>query len=186
MGLTFVTTNMGKANEVRSLLRALGIEIDVRAVKLTEIQSDSLEEISMRSCEEAYGVLGEPVFVEDAGLFIERLNGFPGPYSSYVYRTIGNAGILKLMAGEENRVAYFKSCIAYKLSGKPVKMFSGVCVGRISHEPRGSGGFGFDPIFMPEEGDGRTFAEMEIEEKNAISHRGKAVRAFAEWLKLTR
>jgi len=184
--LTFVTTNAGKAAEVRSLLMALGIEIGVRAIRLTEIQSDSLEEISARCCEEAYEILREPVFVEDSGLFIERLNGFPGPYSSYVQRTIGNAGILKLMAGEENRRAYFRSCIACKLSDGPVKLFSGVCVGRISHEPRGSGGFGFDPLFIPDEGDGRTFAEMDVKEKSAISHRGKAVRLFAEWLKLAR
>ncbi|MEM1891697.1 MAG: non-canonical purine NTP pyrophosphatase, partial [Nitrososphaerota archaeon] len=63
MRLTFVTTNTGKANEVKSLLKPLGIEIDVRAIKLTEIQSDSLEEIAMRSCEEAHEILKEPVFV---------------------------------------------------------------------------------------------------------------------------
>jgi len=184
--LTFVTTNTGKANEVKSLIKPLGIEIDVRAIKLTEIQSDSLEEIAMRSCEEAHEILKEPVFVEDAGLFIERLNGFPGPYSSYVYRTIGVAGILKLMEYEENRAAHFKSCIACKLSREPPVLFSGVCVGRISHEPRGLSGFGFDPIFIPEEGDGRTFAEMSVEEKNAVSHRGKSVRLLAEWLRLMR
>lgn len=186
MRLTFVTTNVGKANEIRSLLKTFGIEIDVCTIKLTEIQSDSLEEIATRSCEEAYEILRKPVFVEDAGLFIERLNGFPGPYTSYVYRTIGIAGVLRLMEGEENRAAHFKSCIACKISGDLINLFSGICVGRISNEPRGSSGFGFDPIFVPEEGDGRTFAEMSVEEKNAISHRGKAVRLLTEWLKLMR
>lgn len=186
MRLTFVTTNTGKANEVRSLLKTFGIEIDVCTIKLTEIQSDSLEEIATKSCEEAHEILKGPVFVEDAGLFIECLNGFPGPYSSYVYRTIGIAGVLKLMRGEENRLARFKSCIACKLPGTPIKLFSGVCIGKISHEPRGSSGFGFDPIFVPEEGNGKTFAEMSVEEKNAVSHRGKSVRLLAEWLMLMR
>ncbi len=181
-----MTTNRGKANEVRNLLKTFGIEIDVCAIKLTEIQSDNLEEIAMRSCEEAYGVLKKPVFVEDAGLFIECLNGFPGPYSSYVYRTIGVTGILKLMEEKENRAAFFKSCIACKISGEPPSLFSGVCIGKISHEPKGSSGFGFDPIFVPEEGYGKTFAEMTTEEKNAVSHRGKSLRLLVEWLRFMR
>lgn len=181
--LAFATSNIHKARELESILRDFKVDIEVVQVKLREIQSDHLEDIATHCCEEAYRILGRPVFVEDSGLFINSLNGFPGPYSSYVYRTIGIPGILKLMEGSTDRDARFESCIACKIKDDVLKIFKGVCKGRISYEPRGSMGFGFDPIFIPYEGDGRTFGEMTIEEKNKLSHRGIAGRAFATWLK---
>ena len=151
--------------------------------KRLEIQSDSLEEIARRSVVEAWKEVGKPVVVEDAGLFIEALNGFPGPYSSYVYKTIGLNGILKLMEGVYMRRAKFLSAVAYMDADltEPV-CFVGEAGGRISHRIRGSKGFGFDPIFIPDEGDGRTFGEMETWEKNRLSHRSRAFRKLGEWL----
>lgn len=183
MRLAFVTSNIHKARELASILKSDGIEVEIVQMRLKESQADSLDEISATCCEEAYRILRGPVFVEDSGLFIKSLNGFPGPYSSYVYRTIGIAGIVKLMDGVSDRDAAFESCIACKLGDEPPRIFKGVCKGRISHRPKGSMGFGFDPIFIPEEGDGRTFGEMETEEKNRVSHRGIAGRMLAAWLR---
>ena len=155
----------------------------IEPMETPEIQSEDLREVAERSVLYAYDVLREPVMVEDAGLFIEALNGFPGPFSSYVYKTIGVEGILKLMRGVEDRRAKFVSVIAfYSPITEPVKFFTGEVEGRISEEARGSKGFGFDPIFIPAEGDGRTFGEMDVEEKNKLSHRARAARKFAEWI----
>jgi len=119
--------------------------------------------------------------VEDAGLFVEALKGFPGPYSAYVYRTLGTRGILKLMENVEDRAASFRSVVVFSSPEHQPVCFSGEVKGRISMEERGDSGFGFDPIFEPEAGDGRTFAEMTTEEKNRYSHRAEALRRFAKW-----
>jgi XTP/dITP diphosphohydrolase len=119
--------------------------------------------------------------LEDSGLFIEALNGFPGVYSAYVFQTIGQMGILRLMEGKRDRDARFESRIALSLPDGNVELVSGTCTGTIPQTMRGSEGFGFDPVFIPE-GDYRTFAEMSIEEKEVHSHRGKALAALRELL----
>ncbi|MCQ5375520.1 MAG: non-canonical purine NTP pyrophosphatase, partial [Methanomassiliicoccales archaeon] len=111
----------------------------------------------------------------------KHLKGFPGVYSSYVFKTLGCTGILKLMRDVEDREAYFQCCIGCIIDNKEI-MVSEKVYGRISTEERGEGGFGFDPIFIPE-GEIRTFAEMSIEEKNRISHRGKAISTLVNELK---
>lgn len=146
-----------------------------------EIQSDTVEEVARRGAKEACNMTGAPCFVEDSGLFIQALRGFPGPYSNFVFRTIGNQGILKLMAGETMRRARFMSAVGYCEPGGGPLAFTGSVEGRIAEEIRGSHGFGYDPIFIPEEGDGRTFGEMAMEEKNLLSHRGRAIKRFLSW-----
>jgi XTP/dITP diphosphohydrolase len=182
MRFTLATTNKSKIKEFEAIFKQSNLKYRVELLKTKEIQSTDLKEIARESVIYAYNILREPVLVEDAGLFIRSLNGFPGPYSSYVYRTIGVDGILKLMSNITNRSAIFHSVIAFYSPYTGVKLFSGEAGGEISYEPRGTSGFGFDPIFIPEEGDGRTFAEMEVHEKNNISHRGKAARKFIEWI----
>jgi len=150
-------------------------------IEALEIQSDNLEIIAKASATDAEKKCGLPVFVEDAGLFIEALNGFPGPFSSYVYRTIGTKGILKLMENVDKRDAYFQSVVAFSSLGETQKCFQGRVKGKISMEERGGSGFGFDPIFEPSGSHKRTFAEMPTIEKNEYSHRAKALRKFAEW-----
>lgn len=184
-GIRFVvvTSNPGKAREFEDLFSRYGLSFRVEPIKTPEIQAADLRLIAEESALYAYDVLREPVMVEDAGLFIDFLNGFPGPFSSYAYKTIGIRGILKLMEGVENRSARFMSVIAFytPMIGS-AKIFAGEVEGYISTKPRGSGGFGFDPIFVPVEGDGRTFAELSVEEKNKFSHRARAARKFAEWI----
>jgi XTP/dITP diphosphohydrolase len=180
--ILFVTSNLNKVKEIEAVLSKYNIQVETSSIKKREIQSEQLEEIAKESALSAYQVLRRPLLVEDSGLFIKALNGFPGPYSSYTYRKIGVAGILKLMAGEKNRQAEFASQIAYIDERGMIKLCRGVCEGDIAEEARGSGGFGFDPIFIPK-GQTKTFAEMSVEEKNLFSHRAKAAHLLAEILR---
>ncbi len=122
---------------------------------------------------------GEGIFIEDSGLFVEALKGFPGVYSAYVFKTIGYSGILKLLAGVENRRAYFESVVGLKLKGE-VRIFRGRVDGVIAEKARGKGGFGYDPIFIPE-GSEKTFAEAP-EIKNRVSHRKRALEEMRKFL----
>jgi XTP/dITP diphosphohydrolase len=182
----FATGNVHKFDEARSILAKQGIAVGMLRIKGAEMQSDSLREIAQASAREAFKRCGLPVIVEDAGLFIDALNGFPGAYAAQAYKTIGNKGVLKLMENVENRKAVFQSAIAY-YDGEaeaPV-VFEGEAEGEVTaKERRGSGksGFGFDPVFKPS-GSTKTFAQMSLEEKNGFSHRANAIRKFAEWYK---
>jgi XTP/dITP diphosphohydrolase len=182
----FATGNFHKFDEARNLLAKLGIAVGMLKVKGVELQSDSLVEIAQASAQEAFNRCHLPLIVEDAGLFIEALNGFPGPYAAYVYKTVGNKGVLELMEGLETRNAVFRSAIAYCDSDTEAPVvFEGKAQGEIIvNECSGSGksGFGFDPIFRPS-GNMKTFAQMTLEEKNSLSHRANAISKFAEWYK---
>jgi len=217
MTIRFVTTNPGKVHEAREYLAEPVEQLDFDT---PEIQSADLGAIAAHKARAAYEYADEPVFVDDAGLFIEAFDGFPGPYSSYVHDTVGVERVWRLASDEDERAASFRGVVAYcdgrefeatpepvdrddrrgqDLSAAerdaattdeqvreadgddgdlPVKLFYGVVPGEIV-EPRGDGGFGYDPIF---EYDGRTFAEMDAEEKNAVSHRGRALAKFGDWL----
>jgi XTP/dITP diphosphohydrolase len=180
----FATGNIHKFDEARSILTGLDIAVGMLKMKDVEIQSDNLVEIAKLSAQDAFKRCHLPLIVEDAGLFIDALRGFPGSYAAYAYQTIGNKGLLKLMENVEDRKAFFRSAIAYcdSEAGKSM-VFEDEAEGEITvDERRGSGksGFGFDPIFRPC-GSEKTFAEMTLEEKNGFSHRAKAVRKFADW-----
>lgn len=182
----FATNNVHKFSEACRVLAEYRIAVGMLRAKGLEIQSESLEEIARTSVVHAFGECHLPVIVEDAGLFVEALKGFPGPYAAYVYRTIGNKGLLRVMKDIENRRARFESAVAYysRRLRSPI-CFEGAIVGEITREEgKGSNesGFGFDPIFKPA-GGRKTFAEMTIAEKNEYSHRAKALRKFAEWYK---
>lgn len=181
MRIYLATSNSHKLAEARYVLSKYSIEVEQKYVKKLEVQADDVEKIAAEAAERLCEQGEDLTVVEDAGLYIKALNGFPGPYSEYVYRTLGIPGVLKLMAGVGDRSAYFKSAVAI-CAGGSVEVFVGVVEGFIAEEPRGSGGFGFDPIFVPL-GSRRTFAEMTLEEKSEVSHRGKAFKALAEWLK---
>jgi XTP/dITP diphosphohydrolase len=182
----FATNNINKFNEACRVLGEFKIAVGMLRAKSFEIQSDSLEEIAKTSVIDAFHRCNLPIIVEDAGLFVDALKGFPGPYAAYVHRTIGNRGLLRLMENVRNRRGRFESIIAY-FSGevKEPVCFGGAVLGKIAlNERRKSAetGFGFDPLFIPS-GGRKTFAEMSIEEKNRSSHRANAFRKFAEWYK---
>ena len=208
--VTFVTTNPGKVREAREYLDAPVEQVDF---DYPEVQADSLATVAAAGARAAYRHVEGPVVVDDSGLTIDALGGFPGPYSSYVEQTVGIERVWELARREDDRTAAFRGVVAYcdgdpfeatpepvdterrgqdlgvggragattddqvADDGLPVRLFEGVVPGRIV-APRGDGGFGYDPIF---EHDGRTFAEMGTAEKNAVSHRGRALARFAEW-----
>jgi len=182
----FATDNIHKFDEARKVLAEYKVAVGMLRAKALEIQSDNLEEIAKTSVVDAFKRCNLPLIVEDAGLFTDALNGFPGPYSAYAYKTVGTKGLLKLMENIENRKARFHSAIAYYSAElKSPICFKGETFGEITEEERKGkreSGFGFDPIFKPVESN-KTFAEMTIMEKNKHSHRAKALRKFAEWYK---
>jgi len=181
----FATGNFHKFDEARRILAENNIASGMLRVKNIEIQSDSLTEIAETSVIDAFNQCHLPIIVEDAGLFVDALKGFPGPYAAYVYKTISNPGLLKLMENVEDRKATFRSAIAYYDGQSTPVCFEGEATGRIAdNEIWGSlrTGFGFDPIFQPK-GSKKTFAEMTIEEKNGFSHRANAIQKFARWYK---
>lgn len=180
MELYFATSNEHKFKEAKEILS--GFELKRFPFPYVEIRSDSLEEVAKDSVAAAYEQLRKPVFVEDAGLFIKSLNGFPGTYSGWAYRKIGSSGIIRLLEGIEERSAVFASCIAYQ-DGSGIKTFLGECRGSISTEKLGDSGFGYDPVFIPE-GKKQTFAQSIIL-KNKLSHRYNSLLEFSNYLRKT-
>ena len=183
----FVTGNINKYNEIFDLFKRENLDYVLKQINLEtiEIQANSIREVALFKLNSIKGKIEGSYFVEDAGFFVDTpLNGFPGVYSSYVMNTIGNEGILRLIDDFENTIAHFISIIA--LYFKPLEknfFFEGIIQGKVSKIIRGSGGFGFDPIFLPNVLSDKTFAELTTEEKNKISHRGQSWRKFINFLK---
>ncbi len=178
--MIFVTSNKHKFQEISRMMEKNGITVEWKRMKYEEIQADTTEEISLDSARKLSASIGEPFFLEDTGIFVDSLGGFPGPYSSYVISKIGNSGILRLLEGR-GRSAYFLTVITY-FDGRQYHQFSGKLTGQIAQSERGGSGFGYDPIFIPD-GFSITLGEMDLESKNEISHRSKALRAFIDHLR---
>jgi XTP/dITP diphosphohydrolase len=176
----FATSNKHKVHEVSKILGEFGIKIKHHPFKHTEIRSESLEEIAREAVAAAYKQCRQPVFVEDTGIFIDALNGFPGTFSGWAFGKIGTRGIIDLMFNQTNRHAHFETCIAFKKDAGHISTFRGICPGHISTEERGKNGFGYDPIFVPD-GEDQTFAES-ITLKNKLSHRYKSLLEFSKTL----
>ncbi|MCD5425331.1 MAG: XTP/dITP diphosphatase [Methanosarcinaceae archaeon] len=173
--IVFVTGNYNKFIEVRDIFAKKGISVIQKKEDYPEIQSNSLEEIAEYGVQYLVKKLNKAVMMDDTGLFIEVLNGFPGPYSAFVDKCIGNKKILKLMEGELNRNALFKTVVGYCEPNNEPILSVGIVKGKIADKERGLHGFGYDPIF---EYDGKTFGEMAEEDKNEISHRRMALNEF--------
>jgi XTP/dITP diphosphohydrolase len=173
MRLLFATSSADKLREAREILGPLGLEIGWRRRRLPELQADTLKEVVAAKLAAAPRTR-PPVLVEDSGLFVAALNGFPGVYARQALETIGLQGILRLLKGR-GRQARFATVAGIRWRGRT--WFSeGTIAGRIADAPRGQGGFGYDPIFIPV-GERRTFAELGAEGKHAYSHRARALRA---------
>lgn len=176
----FATGNAHKLREAQNILKQVGYEVEQIDCDYPELQADDLETISAYGASWCAKRLNKPVMVDDSGIFISALNDFPGPYSRYVEDHLGNKKILKLMEGEVDRTAVFRTVVGFCEPGGNPRTFTGEVRGNISYDERGTHGFGYDPIFLY---DGQTFGELEDAEKNKVSHRGKAMRKFAGWLK---
>jgi len=174
--LAVVTSNANKAREVAAYFAGV-LEVEHVPLECPEFRNDDVGEIAREKAAFAYRVLSRPLIVDDTGLFIDALRGFPGPYAAYVHDTIGNAGVLKLMESVRDRSAHFETAIAFAREDG-IRIFRGILPGTIV-PPRGEEGFGYDPIF---EHGGQTLAEMPLAEKSRISHRARALQAFRAWV----
>ncbi|TXT53745.1 MAG: dITP/XTP pyrophosphatase [Candidatus Thorarchaeota archaeon] len=177
--LVLVTQNKHKLEELSPLFQRYGVSFQTSSLEKQEIRSTSTEQIALEAALRAYSSLDCSVVVDDTGLYIDSLGGFPQAYPAFVLQTIGLEGILKLMQDIELRQAKFVCSVGFA-DGSGVYTFVGEMHGTIAHEPQGAGGFGYDPIFIPR-GETRTYAEMTFEEKIAFSHRTKAFTKFLDW-----
>jgi len=184
--INFVTRNSNKFNEVYDLFQKENIKFDLiqSNIETTEIQANSCRDVAIFKLNSIREKLDGSFFIEDAGFFVDSpLNGFPGVYSSYIFKSIGNKGILKLIDDFENSKAHFTAVIAlYFQPTNKIFIFEGIVKGKVSDKIKGNQGFGFDPIFIPNEIPDKTFGELSLEKKNAISHRGKAFKQIVDVL----
>ena len=187
--LCFATNNQHKIDEVRAYLGPdfplSGLEEIGCKEELPEEQP-TLEGNSFQKAEYVYKNFGISCFADDTGVEVDELRGAPGVHSARYAGAQRNAEdnmrlLLKNLAGSNNRKARFRTVITL-ITPKFTKQFEGVVKGQIIHEHIGKGGFGYDPIFLPD-GYSKTLAEMNMEEKNAISHRALAVNKLVEFLK---
>ena len=199
MKIIFATGNAGKLREAAEVLgpdfeivspASLGITEDIPETGST------LQENSLQKARYLFERTGLPCFADDTGLEVDALGGAPGIYSAR-YAGPGHdhdANMAKLLAelkkipdqvGDDgvSRRARFRTVVTLILADGQPHFFEGTCEGSIATARRGSGGFGYDPVFLPDAYPGRTLAEVSEEEKNAVSHRGRAIRAMADWLK---
>ncbi len=188
MELVFATNNAHKISEVQAVLGDGFRLLTPRDCGVTEEIPETQPTIEGNALQKArylYERTGRDCFADDTGLEVEALGGAPGVHSAR-YATDGhdfaanNRLLLKNLEGQMNRRARFRTVIALIVRGEE-HLFEGIVEGRIVDAERGTEGFGYDPLFIPEDGN-KTFAEMNAEEKNRVSHRGRAVRRLAEYL----
>jgi XTP/dITP diphosphohydrolase len=171
----FVTSNPNKAREAAEIL---GVELRSVGLDLPELQALDVAQVAVAKAAAARETLGgpdSPVLVEDSGLVIDAWNGLPGALTKWFLRSVGNEGLLKMLSSEENRSARAVCAVAVAVADGSVRVFLGEVEGNIAPEPRGSGGFGWDPIFVPA-GHTETYAELGPR-KHAVSHRARALKA---------
>ncbi|MCD6381635.1 MAG: non-canonical purine NTP pyrophosphatase [Candidatus Aenigmarchaeota archaeon] len=175
MEIVFVTSNPNKVREVEEIL---GMKVKQVSIDVKEIQSLDVKDVVREKVIEAYKIVNKPVIVEDTGLYIESLNGFPGALIKWVMKTIGNEGICRITTGDRRAVA--RTYVGY-YDGNDLNLFVGEISGRISDVPRGDG-FGWDAVFIPDEYE-KTFGELGPEIKNKISMRKIAFEKLRNYLK---
>ena len=190
MKIIFATNNAHKLREVQQLL---GEEFEVLTPRMCGIEEDipedqpTLEGNALQKARYIYSRTGIDCFADDTGLEVEALGGEPGVRSARYATDEGHDDeankrlLVKNMEGKTNRKAQFRTAMALIVGGEE-HLFEGIVRGEILHSEQGSGGFGYDPLFKPE-GYDCSFAEMAPNEKNAISHRGRAIEKLVEWLK---
>jgi XTP/dITP diphosphohydrolase len=181
--LVLATRNQGKIREFKELLADFPVEIkslqDFGPISPIEEDKETFEGNAYKKAHLTAKMLGFPVLADDSGLMVDALSGRPGVYSAR-YAGEGasdkenNLKLLEAMKGQENRKATFKCVIIVAVPSGPALTYEGLCDGEITHEMKGDQGFGYDPVFYypPLK---KTFAQLSLEEKNRVSHRGKAL-----------
>ena len=180
MRAIFVTTNEHKRREVQEIL---GVALESVDLDLPEIQAIDPAEVATEKARAARKALGNPdvpVLVEDSGLMVDAWDGFPGALTKWLMSSVGNEGLLRMLGPGEDRSARAVCVVALAEADGTVRTFRGEVPGTLAQEPRGEGGFGYDPVFVPG-WSSMTYAEMG-EGKNTNSHRARAFGAVREWL----
>ena len=194
MKIVFATANAGKLREAAEVL---GPDFEIVSLAQAGITEEipetgkTLQENSLQKARYLFERAGLPCFADDTGLEVDALGGAPGIYSArYAGPNHDHQAnmdkLLKELGATEERRAHFKTVVTLILADGQPRFFEGTCEGSIARAKRGDGGFGYDPVFLPDAYPGRTLAEVSEEEKNAVSHRGQAIRAMAAWLKSRR
>ncbi len=180
MKIVFVTGNKGKVREAEIILKT---SLDVRDIDLDEIQELDLGKIALHKVNQAYELVREPVIVDDVSVEIDAWKGFPGPLIKWMLKAGDDSAklLLKLLEGEENRRAKVRLAIGFH-DGKKAHILYGEVLGTIAEEIRGENGFGWDPVFI-QDGETQTYAEMDPEYKNSISHRKRALDKLSDFIK---
>jgi inosine triphosphate pyrophosphatase len=182
--LTFITGNAKKLEEVRQILRDdFPFDLVAKKVDLPELQGADPKDIAREKCRLAAQQVDGPCFIEDTCLSFTALNGMPGPYIKWFLEKCGHDGLNRMLDGFADKSATASTIIAFTMGNDDdtIHVFEGQTQGKIVH-PRGSLDFGWDPIFEPNESDGKTYAEMEKSAKNVISHRGRSLSKFIQYI----
>ena len=192
MRYILASNNKGKLKEMKAILAGLGAEVLTQSEAGLKLEAEetgtTFEENALIKAKAACLALREPAIADDSGLEVEALGGAPGVYSArYGGDACEDDGermalLLKNLEGEHNRNAKFVSCIACVFPNGDMISARGECEGEITWTPRGTGGFGYDPVFKLS-GTGQTMAELAPEEKNALSHRARALKIFEKKLR---
>jgi XTP/dITP diphosphohydrolase len=187
MDIYFASANRNKIREINSLLPASFTVHGIAGLIQGDLEETglTLEENALMKARAIFKLTGVHSFADDTGLEVHALDSAPGVFSArYAGPQRNDADniqkLLEELRFKSSRKAQFRTVIAY-VDGKQEKLFEGVVVGTIATRPAGSMGFGYDPVFVPE-GNSTTFAEMTLDEKNLISHRARAFRAFADFM----
>ena len=189
--IVLATHNQGKIAEMREMLKPLGIAVSSAAeLNLPDVEEtgSTFEENAKLKAEQLSALSGLPCLADDSGLCVDALNGRPGVYSArYAPNRDFDKGMQMLLdelsaTKDTERKTHFSCVMAFARPDEKTQVFEGRVDGKIAQAKKGCGGFGYDPIFVPDEGDGRSFAEFDGAEKNKISHRGRALRKFLEYL----
>lgn len=181
--LVFATGNAHKVAEVRQILA--GHDVEVRSLADLGLDldppetGDTFEANALQKARYVFERTGHPTVADDSGIEVDALGGAPGVHSKRfspeATAASNNTLLLERLAGRDDRTARFRCVVAF-VDGTHERTASGACEGRIATGARGEGGFGYDPLFLPDEAPGRAMAELSADEKNAISHRGRAFR----------
>lgn len=189
MRIVLATRNRGKVDEIRALLSDLPVDLlaasDMEGIPEVEEDAPTLEGNAVKKARVLHACTGLPTLADDTGLEVDALGGRPGVYAArYAGEGCTPADNRRLLlcelSGEANRTAQFRCVLAFVEKGGE-QFFEGACRGRIPTRERGAGGFGYDPVFVPE-GYAQTFAELSAHQKNAISHRAQALECFRAFL----
>ena len=185
--ITFISSNEMKIKEVKAILgdqsTSFPYALECQSFELAEPQATPVE-ISRSKCEEAAKLVGGPVIVDDTSLHFNALGGMPGPYIKHFYLAMGNSALSKMLDSFADRSAYAQCVVSFSAGpGEEVRTFCGIAEGTIIDSAKfsDSGGFGWDPLFIPS-GFDVPFGQMPMEQKNRLSHRFKALRELKAFI----